>query len=897
MHTDLLHLQRYHDSGDAGEFQALVRHHAGMVLATARRITRDASLAEDVAQETFLELARKGRSIKDSVGAWLHKVALRRACDVVRAETTRQRYEMAAEDLKEGRECTWEELEPVFDEAISELALEQRTVIIEHYLEGRSQTEIAGWMGTSQSSVSRLLDQSITELRSKLKGKGMFCGVALAGMIAASSAQAVPATLMASLQKIGISSIGASGAAATTTAATLSSLMGLRIAAVAALVVAACVVGFDMGAKDPIVPGTVGLSDSSAAGQPGKRAVPSASRNVEDPAAKNARLLADAKAIWDKMGKLMKAGWQNIYGDAIREPDGEKKLELLRSIGFTLSRDEYDGVIARHPNVELFDERKAHVEKLKLFNDLLATWSRESPLEFVAWSTLRGSVAGYAYPAVVTPWVQRHPDEWAAFVEAGPDPMLGECAKLWVEDMDDHGSIWAKASAAGMKLEFIEAGLLEFLHYGEPAGHTFRLIMRAPDATVRRRAIMGIATKLSSEQLLEAASSGQFEAGLAHTLSAMGGNSKAAFGIAGKWVNESAGGGGYDAQQAVWTAEAIRPFYAQWLKADAKAALQHAVRATNKNLLDQFMMECAQSPLLTEALMVESFTSPTNRERALAAYYQARAGGDPVIALQTIMNSSFSQDQIECAKAVLQQWTVQSAPGAAAWVAKLPESEDRSELVAAVVSKWAETAPEEAFAFAQQQGVALGDGWVHGMAWGARMLADDKLPAILLPLQSDPHYNEMLAGMVGYRCPGQPQEAFALLAKYGAPGWQASMMDFIVHWLQEGDDSRTEKYAAAMPAMDLSQVDPQTVSKAANLFVGRLASQGKLKEGLDWTLKLPAQVALQARLEAMSRLSSGDAKQQTAARQWIRSALISDGERASLLEQVNLRADGSAGTR
>lgn len=106
MQTDLLHLQRYHDSGDAAAFKSLVQHHASMVFATARRVTRDSSLAEDVAQETFLELARKGRAITESVGAWLHRVAWRRACDAVRAEKTRRRYEAAALALDEGRECT-----------------------------------------------------------------------------------------------------------------------------------------------------------------------------------------------------------------------------------------------------------------------------------------------------------------------------------------------------------------------------------------------------------------------------------------------------------------------------------------------------------------------------------------------------------------------------------------------------------------------------------------------------------------------------------------------------------------------------------------------------------------------------------------------------------------------
>src|SRR5688572_29438069 len=91
MNADFTALRRYHLHGDAFAFQELVQAHTGMVFATARRVTRDAARAEDVAQETFLELARNAPRITDSVGAWLHRVAWRKARDVVRADVTRRR--------------------------------------------------------------------------------------------------------------------------------------------------------------------------------------------------------------------------------------------------------------------------------------------------------------------------------------------------------------------------------------------------------------------------------------------------------------------------------------------------------------------------------------------------------------------------------------------------------------------------------------------------------------------------------------------------------------------------------------------------------------------------------------------------------------------------------------
>lgn len=60
MDTHLHLLSRYHRHGDADAFGVLVRDHAGMVFATARRITGDAALAEDVALSVVAAAAKRG---------------------------------------------------------------------------------------------------------------------------------------------------------------------------------------------------------------------------------------------------------------------------------------------------------------------------------------------------------------------------------------------------------------------------------------------------------------------------------------------------------------------------------------------------------------------------------------------------------------------------------------------------------------------------------------------------------------------------------------------------------------------------------------------------------------------------------------------------------------------
>lgn len=218
MPPDLHLLQRYQSSADAHAFRELVQLHAGMVFATARRITRDASLAEDVAQETFLELARRPPAIRESIGGWLHRVARHRACNLVRAESRRREREAASTAVSGAPEATWEQLEPTIDAAIEELPTDLREPIVEHFLAGRTQQEVARRLGVSQSTVSRSLEAGIVLLRSTLQRQGVLAGAALALLLAERVQASAPAQLLASLGKIGLAGVGAKLAAQKTLA-------------------------------------------------------------------------------------------------------------------------------------------------------------------------------------------------------------------------------------------------------------------------------------------------------------------------------------------------------------------------------------------------------------------------------------------------------------------------------------------------------------------------------------------------------------------------------------------------------------------------------------------------------------------------------------------------------
>ena len=93
--TDVELLERFtSDRNGASEaaFRVLIAHHGPMVWRVCRSILTDSHDAQDAFQATFLVLVRKanGLWVRDSLGPWLHRVALRTAKTAHRAAAHRR---------------------------------------------------------------------------------------------------------------------------------------------------------------------------------------------------------------------------------------------------------------------------------------------------------------------------------------------------------------------------------------------------------------------------------------------------------------------------------------------------------------------------------------------------------------------------------------------------------------------------------------------------------------------------------------------------------------------------------------------------------------------------------------------------------------------------------------
>src|ERR1700734_3834099 len=83
---------------DPVKFRGLVEQHQNMVFSIALRVTGEFGVAEEVAQDTFLELHRSGERLEseDHVRFWLRRVTVHRATDALRSR--QRRPEAAAEE-------------------------------------------------------------------------------------------------------------------------------------------------------------------------------------------------------------------------------------------------------------------------------------------------------------------------------------------------------------------------------------------------------------------------------------------------------------------------------------------------------------------------------------------------------------------------------------------------------------------------------------------------------------------------------------------------------------------------------------------------------------------------------------------------------------------------------
>jgi len=211
--SDRALIRRFARQRDDDAFRILMGRYADMVYTTCRRILGNEAQAADAVQETFFQLVRNADRITGSLGSWLHRVATRRAVDLIRQNISRRRREEWYALEADRGSSTWAEVEPVVDEALEQLPEDLREVLMLHFLQGRSTIQIAAAQGVSQPTISRRMTEALVVLRQVLRERGIQAGLVPLQTVLLHSNHLAPEAVRCSLGKIALAKAVAANAA------------------------------------------------------------------------------------------------------------------------------------------------------------------------------------------------------------------------------------------------------------------------------------------------------------------------------------------------------------------------------------------------------------------------------------------------------------------------------------------------------------------------------------------------------------------------------------------------------------------------------------------------------------------------------------------------------------
>ena len=156
-------------TGDLDALERMFRAYEGTVYTVARRICRAPEDAEDVLQETFLEVCRSIGGFRGtepgSLTAWIKRVATSKALMRVRREKYRDADELVEDDPMAGRRGPDVALQLDLETALQRLSDRARAVVWLHDVEGYTHEDIAEMMGMTVSFSKSQLARAHARLR------------------------------------------------------------------------------------------------------------------------------------------------------------------------------------------------------------------------------------------------------------------------------------------------------------------------------------------------------------------------------------------------------------------------------------------------------------------------------------------------------------------------------------------------------------------------------------------------------------------------------------------------------------------------------------------------------------------------------------------------------------
>jgi RNA polymerase sigma-70 factor, ECF subfamily len=155
--------------GDERAMRVLWNQHAPHVDAVVRRLAADPDLAQDIAQEVWIQIFRALPSWRGDAkfSTWLHRVAINRALNALR-RTRRLAHietEIGEESASVEQDSERSMLAQTIEDATRQLAPGARTVFLLHDVEGYTHEEIASELGITPGGSKSQLFKARAKLR------------------------------------------------------------------------------------------------------------------------------------------------------------------------------------------------------------------------------------------------------------------------------------------------------------------------------------------------------------------------------------------------------------------------------------------------------------------------------------------------------------------------------------------------------------------------------------------------------------------------------------------------------------------------------------------------------------------------------------------------------------
>jgi RNA polymerase sigma-70 factor (ECF subfamily) len=165
-------------AGDLEAFEELYRRHFRRVYSLCLRMTAHQQEAEDLAQETFIQLFNKVGSFRgdSAFTTWLHRMTVNQVLMHFRRRKSRPEYTSeegeTPDQIVKGTEN--QNKMPIVDRMILENAITKlppgyRAVFVLHDVEGHEHNEIAEMLGISEGTSKSQLHKARLKLRSLIR--------------------------------------------------------------------------------------------------------------------------------------------------------------------------------------------------------------------------------------------------------------------------------------------------------------------------------------------------------------------------------------------------------------------------------------------------------------------------------------------------------------------------------------------------------------------------------------------------------------------------------------------------------------------------------------------------------------------------------------------------------